>query len=65
MSLSIASVLADLQSVVTEGQKAVPALEALLTVAEKVETLLPADDQAIVKDGVEALTALLDVLAKA
>jgi hypothetical protein len=64
MAVSFTSIVADLTNVVTEAQKAVPALEALLTVVEKVKPLVPAADQTLVTEGESALTALISVLAK-
>jgi hypothetical protein len=64
MALSFTNLLAELENVVAEAQKAAPAIEALLTVAEKVKPLLPAADQALVTNAEAALTALVSVLSK-
>ena len=64
MALSFNSVLADLEKVVAEGHAAVPALEALLTVVDKVKPLVPPADQALVTEGETALRALIVVLSK-
>jgi hypothetical protein len=64
MALSISSVVADLESVVAEAKKGLPAIEILLSWAKAVAPLLPAQAQALDADAVAVLTALVDVLSK-
>jgi hypothetical protein len=64
MALSFSGLLADLENVLAEAQKALPDLETVLSLAEKVKPLLPAEDQALLGDAETALTALVDILSK-
>lgn len=64
MALSIASFIADLEAAVHDVQKALPALEALLTVADKIKPLLPAADQVIVTEIETAVNTLISALSK-
>jgi hypothetical protein len=65
MSLSFSSIVADLENVVADAQKAVPALELVQSWLPKVAPLLPAADQALVADVETALAAAIDILSKA
>jgi len=64
MALSVSSIVADLEKAVAEAKTALPALQTVLSWAQKVEPFLPAQEQTLDKDAVAVLTALVDVLSK-
>lgn len=64
MSLSLSGVIADVEAAIGDADKAVPALQVLLKVAEEVKPLLPAADQAYIADGESIVNALISVLSK-
>lgn len=64
MALSLSGVIADVEAAIGDADKAVPALQVLLKVAEEVKPLLPAADQAFVTDGESIVNALISVLSK-
>lgn len=64
MAISVSDIVADLEKVVSEAKAAAPAIETVLSWAEKVKPFLPAQEQALDADAVAVLTALVDVLSK-
>ena len=64
MSVSLANVIAEVEAVIGDADKAIPALQALVKVAAEVVPLLPEADQAFVTDGETIVNALIDVLSK-
>jgi hypothetical protein len=64
MALSLSGVLADIEAAIGDADKAVPALQVLVKVAEDAKLLLPVDDQVFVTDGVTIVNALITALSK-
>ena len=64
MAISVSGVVADLENIVSKAKAAEPAIETVLSWAEKVKPFLPATEQGLDADVVAVLTALVDVLSK-
>jgi hypothetical protein len=64
MSLSLSGVIADIEAAIGDASAAVPALQALVKIANDAKPVLPAADQVFVTDGVTIVNDLITILSK-